>query len=97
MAIINKNVKTKKGSNDQVKITIGQKKTNDTTYDYLKHEEINFSVYKNELVVYINGHISPPTEGGILITYQFKDSMYQAKKIEYLKKRPDFNTENSFQ
>ncbi|MFF2448266.1 hypothetical protein ACFVSW_14295 [Neobacillus sp. NPDC058068] len=90
VAIINKNVKTKKVSNDQVEITIGKKKTNDTTHDYLKHEQIDFSVYKNELVVFISGHISPPTEGGILITYQFKDNMYQTKNIEYLKKRPDF-------
>ncbi|ETI68252.1 hypothetical protein [Neobacillus vireti] len=97
VAIINKNVKTKLVSNDQVEITIGKKKKNDTTYDYLKNERIEYSVYKNELVVYISGHIFPPTEGGILITYQFKDNMYQAKKIEYLKKRPDFKMESSFQ
>lgn len=95
--IINKNVRTKKISNDQVEITIGQKKTNDTFYEYLKQEQIDFSVYKNNLVAYISGHISPPTEGGILITYQFKDNVYQSKKIEYLKKRPDFIMESSFQ
>ncbi|WP_248734171.1 hypothetical protein [Neobacillus rhizosphaerae] len=97
VAIINKNVKTKKISNDQVEITIGKKKINDTFYEYLKHETIDFSVYKNELVVYMSGQLSPSTEGGILITYQFKDNMYQSKKIEYLKKRPDFIMESSFQ
>ncbi|MFZ7943222.1 hypothetical protein [Neobacillus sp. 19] len=96
-AIIKKNVHTKKVSNDQVEITIGKKKTIATLYDYLKHEVIDFSIYKGKLVVYMSGQLSPPTEGGILITYQFKDHMYQAKKIEYLKKRPDFIMESSFQ
>ncbi|MFP5109522.1 hypothetical protein ACSU6B_22625 [Neobacillus sp. C211] len=97
VAVINKYVKTKKLSNDKVEITIGKTKTSVTFYEYLKHEEIVFSVYKNNLVVYMSGQISPPIEGGILITYEFQDNMYQSKKIEYLKKRPDFNTESSFQ
>ena len=97
VAIINKNVKTKKISNNQIEITIGKNKTKDTFYDYLKHEKIDFSVYKGNLVAYLSGHLSPPTEGGILITYQFKDNMYQSKKIEYLKNSPDFIMESSFQ
>lgn len=97
IAIINKQVKMKQLSSDQVETTIGTKKTIDTIYDYLKAEIIDFSVYKNELVVYRSGQISPPPEGGILITYQFKDNMYQAKEIKYVKERPDFIMESSFQ
>lgn len=97
VVIINKNVKTKKVSKDQVEITIGNKKTIDTIYKYLGSYTIDFSVYKNELVVFMRGHLSQLPEGGILITYQFKDNMYQSKNIEYLKKRPDFIMESSFQ
>jgi hypothetical protein len=97
LAIINKNVKTKKLLNDQVEIGIGKKKTIDNIYKYLGGEHIEFSVYNNELVAFISGHVSPPPEGAILITYQFKDNMYQAKKIEYVKNRPDFIMESSFQ
>jgi hypothetical protein len=97
LAIINKNVKTKKLLNDQVEIGIGKKKTIDNIYKYLGGEHIEFSVYNNELVAFISGHVSPPPEGAILITYHFKDNMYQAKKIEYVKNRPDFIMESSFQ
>jgi hypothetical protein len=97
LAIINKNVKTKKLLNDQVEIGIGKKKTIDNIYKYLGGEHIEFSVYNNELVAFISGQVSPPPEGAILITYQFKDNMYQAKKIEYVKNRPDFIMESSFQ
>ena len=97
LAIMKKKVKTKRISKKQVEIKIGKKISSDTFYEYLKHETVDFSVFKNQLVVYVSGHLSPPTEGGILITYQFKDDMYQAKKIEYIKKSPDFIMEGSFQ
>ncbi len=96
-AIINKNVKTKKVSEDGVEITIGKKQTIELINKYFGNEIIDFSVYKNELAVYMSGQLSPLPEGGILITYQFKDNMYQYKKIEYVKKRPDFIMESSFQ
>ena len=80
-AIINKNVKTKKLSNDQMEIIIGKRKTIDKIYNYLEGGTVDFSVYKNQLVVYVRGHLSPLPEGGILITYQFKDNMYQSKKL----------------
>jgi hypothetical protein len=92
-----KNVKTKKVSNDQVEISIGKKKSKDTIHKYLAGETVHFSIFKNELAVFMRGHLSPLPEGGILNTYQFKDDMYQAKKIEYLKERPDFKMESSFQ
>jgi hypothetical protein len=97
LAIINKNVKMKKLSEDKVEITIGKSKTIDNIYKYLGGEHIEFSVYKNELVAFISGHLSPPPEGAILITYEFKDNMYQAKKIEYVQTRPDFIMDSSFQ
>ena len=97
VAITNKNAKVKKISNDQMEITIGNKRTIAPIYKYFGDEHIDFSVHKNELVAYMSGQLSPLPEGGILITYQFKDNMYQSKKIEYVKKRPDFIMEGSFQ
>jgi hypothetical protein len=90
MAIINKNVKIEKISENQVEII-------DNIYKSFGHEIVDFSVYHDELVVYMSGQLSTLTEGGILITYQFKDNMYQLKQIKYLKKRPDFIMESSFQ
>lgn len=97
VAIINKNVKVKKISNDQVEITLGKKKIIDQIYKYFGDEHINFSVYNNKLVAYMSGQLSPLPEGGLLITYQFKDNMYQFKKIKYLQNQPDFIMESSFQ
>ena len=97
VSILNKMVKTRKLSHDQVEISIGKKKTIDNNYKYMGVEDIEFSVYNSKLVAFMRGQLSPLPEGALLITYQFKDNMYQTKKIEYLKTRPAFDMGSSFQ
>ncbi|MDF2675293.1 MAG: hypothetical protein K0R09_3565 [Clostridiales bacterium] len=97
IAIIKKNVITNQISNNQVEITIGQKKAIDKINPYAKGEHLEYSIYNNRLVAYVSGQLKPAPEGAILITYEFKDDMYQAQSIEYVKNQPDFIKNSPFQ
>jgi hypothetical protein len=96
LAILHKNVKSEALPNDKVEVMIGKKKFIYKPNTSLIREHTEFSVYKNELVVYVDSYPYPTPEGAFLITYQFKDDMYQCKRIEYVKERPDFVMESSF-
>ena len=94
MAIILKNVKTKLTQHEAV-VSIGDKKTviniekfqippdhlfNDVAFGSI----VKFDVVDNHLVASVGGQITPAMFiGTIEISYEFKDKMYQAKKIEF--------------
>lgn len=96
MAIILKNVNTEL-TQDEAVISIGNKKTviniekfhipkkhlfNDVGFGSI----VKFDVVNNHLVATVSGQITPAMFiGEIEITYEFKDKMYQAKKIEFRK------------
>ncbi|NEY99800.1 hypothetical protein G4D62_10850 [Bacillus shackletonii] len=93
-AIILKNVKTSL-SKHQAIVRIGNRKTiinidslhipqehlfSDIALGNIKH----YDVINDHLVASVSAQISPTTFIGMLeITYEFKDKMYQAKKIEF--------------
>lgn len=94
MSILLKNVKTKLTPNEAV-VTIGDKK-NVVNIDkfQISHENlfsnvafgniVKFDIVGNQLLVSVPGQISPASFiGAIVITYEYKDKMYQAKKVEY--------------
>jgi hypothetical protein len=97
LAILHKQVRTRLMPKGKVEIMIGNKKTIDSKQEHLGPYSIEFSVYNGELVAYMKGQLSPQPAGAILITYGFKDGMYQAKKLEYIQFYPDFKHEGSFQ
>lgn len=94
IAIILKNVKTKLTQYEAV-VSIGDKTTkinvekfqippdhlfNDVAFGSI----VKFDVVDNYLVASVGGQIAPSMFiGTIEITYEFKDKMYQAKKIEF--------------
>lgn len=94
IAIILKNVKTKLTQHEAV-VSIGDKNTvidiekfqipldhlfNDVAFGSI----VKFDVIDNNLVASVGGQITPAMFiGSIEITYEFKDKMYQAKKIEF--------------
>lgn len=94
IAIILKNVKTKLTQHEAV-VSISDKTTeidiekfqippdhlfNDVAFGSI----VKFDVVDNHLVASVGGQITPAMFiGSIEITYEFKDKMYQAKKIEF--------------
>jgi hypothetical protein len=97
IAIIHKKVKTRMLPNGKVEVIIGNEKTIDDKQEGFGPYMIEFSVYNGELVAYMKGQLSPQPAGAILISYDFKDGMYQAKNLAYIKEYPDFKHEGSFQ
>jgi hypothetical protein len=94
ISILLKNVKSRLTANE-AEIIIGDKKTIEHINKFQINPEnlfpdvafgsiVKFSVIENQLVVSIPGQISPGSFiGGIVITYEYKDKMYQAKKVKY--------------
>ncbi|WP_102262524.1 hypothetical protein [Mesobacillus jeotgali] len=95
LAIIYKNVKTKL-SNEEAEIHIGdiEYKVDITPYE-IKPENlfddigfgsiIDYEVINNHLMVRVSGQITPASfVGDIIITYEYRDKMYQAKAIEFI-------------
>ncbi|SDO32250.1 hypothetical protein SAMN04487897_1122 [Paenibacillus sp. yr247] len=94
IAIILKNVKTRLTAN-VAEIIIGDTKTIEQIEKYhIKQENlfsdvffgniVKFGVIDDQLLVSIPGQISPGVFiGAIVIAYEYKDKMYQAKKVEY--------------
>lgn len=94
ISVILKNVKTKLTQHEAV-VSIGEKTTeidiekfqippdhlfNDVVFGSI----VNFDVVDNHLVASVDGQITPAMFiGTIQITYEFKDKMYQAIKIEF--------------
>ncbi|MDF2607287.1 MAG: hypothetical protein K0S34_1482 [Bacillales bacterium] len=89
ISILKKNVKVNALLNDQVEIFIGQNRVVDKKRQSLVGEEIEFSIYKDKLVAYIDGYLNPSPTGAFLITYQYNNDMYEVQSIEYVKKRPN--------
>ncbi len=93
MAIINKNVKTKL-TTEKAEIILGDKVyVIDTKSIEPSHlfEDISFGsiidyeVINNNLMVRVSGQITPAMfVGDIIITYEYRDKMYQAKAIEFI-------------
>jgi hypothetical protein len=95
LAIIYKNVKTKL-SNEEAEIRIGDKEYKlDITPFEIKPENvfddigfggiIDYEVINNHLMVRVSGQISPAMSiGDIIIVYEHRDKMYQAKTIELI-------------
>lgn len=93
-AILLKNVKTKLTPHE-AEVTIGNKKTiiniekmeikpENLFTDIYFGNIISFDVVNNELKAAMEGQISPAGFiGAIEITYEFKDKMYQAKKVQF--------------
>ncbi|AST91196.1 hypothetical protein BC6307_07850 [Sutcliffiella cohnii] len=94
LAIIQKNVKTKLTA-EKVEVIVGNKKcTVDITSLEIKSENlfndisfgsiIDYDVRDNQLIVSVAGQISPASfVGSIVIVYEYRDKMYQAKWIEF--------------
>ncbi|MDQ0878866.1 hypothetical protein QFZ77_007525 [Paenibacillus sp. V4I3] len=94
ISILLKNVKTRLTARE-AEIIIGDKKTLEHIEKFKISPEnlfldvafgniVKFSVIDNQLMVSIPGQISPGSFiGAIVITYEYKDKMYQAKKVEY--------------
>ncbi|MFE8701522.1 hypothetical protein ACFYKX_13035 [Cytobacillus sp. FJAT-54145] len=93
--IINKNVKTKL-SNEEAEISIGDKKYQvDLTPFEINPENLfedigfgsimDYEVINNNLMVRVSGQITPAMFiGDIIITYDYRDKMYQVKAIEFI-------------
>lgn len=95
LAIIYKNVKTEL-SNEEAEVRVGDKvyKADITPFE-IKPENlfddigfgsiIDYEVINNNLMVRVSGQITPAMFiGDIIITYEYRDKMYQAKAIEFL-------------
>lgn len=94
LAIIHKNVKTKLTA-EKAEVIVGNKKcTVDITHLEIKPENlfndigfgsiIDYDVRDNQLIVSVAGQISPASfVGSIVIVYEYRDKMYQAKSIEF--------------
>lgn len=95
LAIINNNVKTKL-SNEKAEIHVGDTEYKvDITPFEIKPENlfddigfgsiIDYEVINNNLMVRVSGQITPAMfVGDIIITYEYRDKMYQAKAIEFI-------------
>jgi hypothetical protein len=95
LAIINKNVKTNL-SDEKAEILIGEKEYSvDITPFDIKPENlfgdvgfggiIDYEVLNNNLMARVSGQISPALSvGDIIITYEYRDEMYQAKTIDFI-------------
>ncbi|WP_226669611.1 hypothetical protein [Metabacillus litoralis] len=96
LAIINNNVKTEL-SNKEAKICIGDKDDEvDITPFQIKPENlfndigfgsiIDYEIIDNQLMVRVSGQISPASfVGDIVISYEYRDNMYQAETIFFIK------------
>jgi hypothetical protein len=96
LAIIYKNVKTKL-SNEEAEISVGDKEYKvDITPFEIKPENlfddigfgsiIDYEVINNNLMVRVDGRISPAGSiGDIIIVYEYRNKMYQAKTIDFIK------------
>jgi hypothetical protein len=94
IAIVYKNVKTNLSTHKAV-IKIGNKITTvdvnipskDLTYDIGYGNILKYFVKDNQLISLVGIHL--PTFGGLIgyieIVYEYKDKMYQAKSIKYIK------------
>jgi len=94
ISIILKNVKTRLTAH-VAEIIIGDKKTTENIDRFQINPKklfpdiafgniVKFSVIDNQLMASIPGQISPGTFiGSIVIIYEYKDKMYQAKEVEY--------------
>ncbi|USK41822.1 hypothetical protein LIS77_25435 (plasmid) [Cytobacillus firmus] len=94
IAIIHKNVKTKLTAK-KAKVIVGDKEcTVDITPLEIKSENlfddigfgsiIDYEVRDNQLIVNVAGQISPASfVGTIVIVYEYRDKMYQARSIEF--------------
>lgn len=94
LAIIHKNVKTKLTA-EKVEVIVDDKTcTVDITPLEIKDENlfdeigfgsiIDYEVRDNQLIVSVAGQISPSSfAGSIVIVYEYRDTMYQAKSIEF--------------
>lgn len=95
LAIIYKNVKTKL-SNEKAEIRVGDKEYEvDITPFEIKAENlfddigfgsiIDYEIINNNLMVRVSGQISPASYiGDIIITYEYRDKMYQEKTIDFI-------------
>lgn len=94
LAIIHKNVKTKLTAENAEVIVGDNKCTVDITPLEIKPENlfddigfgsiIDYEVSDNQLIVSVAGQISPASfVGSIVIVYEYRDKMYQAKSIEF--------------
>jgi hypothetical protein len=93
LAIIYKNVKTKL-TTEKAEITVGDKvsivdtKSIDPSHlfeDIGFGSLIDYEVINNNLMVRVSGQISPASFiGDIIITYEYRDKMYQAKTIDFI-------------
>jgi hypothetical protein len=94
LAIIQKNVKTALTA-EKAEVIVGDKKcTFDITPLEIKPENlfneisfeniIDYKVRDNQLMVSVFGQISPVSSvGNIVIAYEYRDKMYQAKSVEF--------------
>lgn len=94
LAIIHKKIKTKLTAK-KAEVIVGDKECSvDITHLEIKPENlfndigfgsiIDYEVKDNELIVSVAGQISPASfVGNIVIVYEFRDKMYQAKSIEF--------------
>ncbi|WP_129692414.1 hypothetical protein [Gottfriedia acidiceleris] len=93
LAIIYKNVKTKL-STEKAEVIIGDKvsivdtKSIEPTHlfeDVAFGSIIDYEVIKKQLMVRVSGQITPAMfAGDIIIVYEYRDKMYQAKTIEFI-------------
>ncbi|MDC3417994.1 hypothetical protein [Aquibacillus salsiterrae] len=95
LAIIYKNVKTKL-SNEQAEVHIGDKEYKiDITSFEINPENlfedlgfgsiIDYEVINDKLMVRVTGQISPALSiGDIIIVYEYRNQMYQAKTIDFI-------------
>ncbi|QFG00317.1 hypothetical protein PB01_16700 [Psychrobacillus glaciei] len=93
MAIINKNVKTKLTTEkDEIilgdKVSVVDPKSIEPSHlfeDIGFGSIIDYEVINKNLMVRVSGQITPATfVGDIIITYEYRDKMYQAKAIEFI-------------
>ncbi|MCA1054329.1 hypothetical protein LCM10_04960 [Rossellomorea aquimaris] len=94
LAIIHKNVKTKL-TPKEANVIVGDKSYSvDITPLKIKQQNlfdhvsfgstIDYEVKDNQLTVNVGGQISPASSiGSIVINYEYRDDMYQAKSIEF--------------
>ncbi|MEO2078189.1 MAG: hypothetical protein ABGX20_22905 [Bacillus sp. (in: firmicutes)] len=93
LAIINKNVKTKL-TTEKAEIILGDKlsivdtKSIEPSHlfeDIAFGSIIDYEVINKTLMVRVSGQITPAMfVGDIIITYEYRDKMYQAKAIEFI-------------
>ncbi|MFC5465501.1 hypothetical protein [Lederbergia graminis] len=102
LAIIHKNVKTNL-TKDHAEIRVRDKQykiniapldidSKNLFKDIIFENIIDYEVMNNQLMVSVSGQIAPASFiGDIIITYEYRDNMYQAKTIDFIadmKKNP---------